>query len=468
MAKFRARSKTGKNRQRWKKGQSSSSNPSKSRHRDAAKANRLRFGFGVAAASKEEPKGFENLQAPRLTAESLLKHDALLGTGSSGDQTAALDTEIQSLGQTNKTFDTFASSVWSQCSSSSFGHLLPRFNAGNAKHKEMLAILSAIAEVIKEEFESDDQEINGVQYFSALLNSLDSTDNQDSLSASVALMGVVIKTIDKELLRSKFSISSQLLLKLLEGHSESQDASIIRGLLGCLSVLLRALHVEDWSLAWTTKVMDSILTFVTDQRPKVRKAAHHAICAILASKGDLDVHPIAGHTSKFLMAKYQDQDDPKEILHLLVLLKEILPMLPKQQVKPCCEYVLQVMQTKRDRYTLSCGFQALYGLFAGRPNDKCLPAEMNAKLISALYEYQPALDDVQPSVAWLTVMQEAYINLSIQDAKLCLENVSKFFNKAIQYWTQGSDASLAATTAMKAVLLESIGNVQLLNNKRQF
>ena len=97
--------------------------------------------------NKDEPKGFENLQAPRLTAESLLKHDALLGSNSFG---AEDDADIQSLGQTNKTFDTFASSVWSQCSSSSFGHLLPRFNAGNAKHKEMLAILSAIAEVIKE------------------------------------------------------------------------------------------------------------------------------------------------------------------------------------------------------------------------------------------------------------------------------------------------------------------------------
>ena len=130
--------------------------------------------------------------------------------------------------------------------------------------------------------------------------------------------------------------------------------------------------------------MDSILAFVTDQRPKVRKAAHHAICAILASKGDLEIHPIAGHTSKYLMAKYQDDqnDDPKEILHLLLLLKEILPVLPKQHVKNSCEYVLQVMQTKRDRYTLSCGFQALYGLFAGRPNEKCLPPEMNAKLIS--------------------------------------------------------------------------------------
>ena len=253
MGKFRARPKTGKNRQRWKKGQSSSSNPSKSRHRDAAKANRLRFGFGSVGVNKDEPKGFENLQAPRLTAESLLKHDALLGSNSFG---AEDDADIQSLGQTNKTFDTFASSVWSQCSSSSFGHLLPRFNAGNAKHKEMLAILSAIAEVIKEEFESDtdDQEINGVQYFSALLKSLDSTDNQESLSASVALMGVVVKTIDKELLRSKFSISSQLLLKLLEGHEQSQDASIIRGLLGKSWIYQVSQQVLDRNLAEDLKI----------------------------------------------------------------------------------------------------------------------------------------------------------------------------------------------------------------------
>ena len=47
MGKFRARTKTGKNRQRWKKGQSSSSNPSKSRHRDAAKAKLLRFHMTV-------------------------------------------------------------------------------------------------------------------------------------------------------------------------------------------------------------------------------------------------------------------------------------------------------------------------------------------------------------------------------------------------------------------------------------
>lgn len=55
MGKFRAKTKTGKNRQRWKKGQSSSSNPNKTKHRDAAKARLLRVGFGQTS---EVPKGF--------------------------------------------------------------------------------------------------------------------------------------------------------------------------------------------------------------------------------------------------------------------------------------------------------------------------------------------------------------------------------------------------------------------------
>ena len=142
MGKFRARTKTGKNRQRWKKGQSSSSNPSKTRHRDAAKAKLLRVGFGATAEPSFQDKVFEN-QPNRLTAESLLKHDALMGQVDNDHQNK--EQEVLSLGQTNKTFDTFASSVWSQCSSSSFGHMLPRFNPANPKHKEMLAILVKLA-----------------------------------------------------------------------------------------------------------------------------------------------------------------------------------------------------------------------------------------------------------------------------------------------------------------------------------
>ena len=96
----------------------------------------------------------------------------------------------------------------------------------------MLAILSAIAEVIKEnhmEDNNDDEstEPSGVEYFGALLTSLDTADTSEGLSATIALLSIVIKTIDKELLRAKFSISAKLLFELLSRHGESDDPSII-------------------------------------------------------------------------------------------------------------------------------------------------------------------------------------------------------------------------------------------------
>ena len=67
------------------------------------------------------------------------------------------------------------------------------------------------------------------------------------------------------------------------------------------------------------------------------------------------------------------------------------------------------------------------------------------------------MDDIQPSTAWLAVMQEAHINLSQQDPQLCLENLPKFFAKATRYWVHGGEGASAATTAMKAVLNEALG-----------
>ena len=61
---------------------------------------------------------------------------------------------------------------------------------------------------------------------------------------------------------------------------------IVRGLLGCLSVLLRSQETESWKMSSTIRYLDSILLFTIDRRPKVRKAAQHAICSILATKED--------------------------------------------------------------------------------------------------------------------------------------------------------------------------------------
>ena len=150
MSKSRVRSKTAKKGFRWAKGQSSSSNPKKSKYRDAAKAKSLSplglLSVGSATGGLSAIQSGPN----KLTAETLLKHDTLLGR-SPGDRATPSqsgmeqeDDDALTLGQTHKTFDTFASD-WTQCTNISFHKLISRYNP--VKHKEMLAILAAITEV---------------------------------------------------------------------------------------------------------------------------------------------------------------------------------------------------------------------------------------------------------------------------------------------------------------------------------
>lgn len=58
----------------------------------------------------------------------------------------------------------------------------------------------------------------------------------------------------------------------------------------------------------------------------------------------------------------------------------------------------------------SCGLQVLHGLFSAQT--AVVPAKLNAQMISALYEYQPAISDVQPTLAWTAVMQQAHVHLA--------------------------------------------------------
>ena len=60
----------------------------------------------------------------------------------------------------------------------------------------------------------------------------------------------------------------------------------------------------------------------------------------------------------------------------------------------------------------SVSMQALHSMFEAKPKATCLPKELNAQLINALYDYQPGENDVQPIQAWLAVMQVAHVNLT--------------------------------------------------------
>lgn len=101
-----------------------------------------------------------------LTLDALSKHNAIQSWVSVPklDETSQMDDDGESYCSTYKTSDTFASD-WTNCTNMSYGRFLNVFKSNSAIHKEMLSILAAITEVIKENGGSE----TPVEYYCALV-----------------------------------------------------------------------------------------------------------------------------------------------------------------------------------------------------------------------------------------------------------------------------------------------------------
>lgn len=440
MGKFRPRLK-GKGK-RWPKGQSSSSNPETTKFRDAAKSRFFQ----------------ENLGSTGLTSEALRKHDAFTG---SNEVAMEEDKATESFfASTAKTFDTFASD-WSNCSNKSFSRLVDHFRSDSAVHKEMLAVLAAITEVIKSQGGNE----SNTEYFGALMTTLENVECEEtSVTAILNLLAMVIKTVPHGVLQVKFSQCNKIFLDCLGKFSESENNGILKSLLGCLSVMLRAQEMPVWKEASTMQVLDSILVFCAHTKPKIRKAAHHAICAILKGsklmEGDKAplFHPAVNHIAEFCIKEMEKAPSEVSTLYMLGLLKEILAAFPKKQVKPVCETILKVMSVNhvRTREAIICGFQALHGLFVSQPPLATVPSELNAQLIAALQKRHPMPDDVQILQAWLAVMREAFVNLARSDLDLCMSHVPSLVSTSIMLMDR-ADFMNTATATISALLEKCVG-----------
>lgn len=142
------------------------------------------------------------------------------------------------------------------------------------------------------------------------MTTLETADSEESVAAILSLLGMGLKTVPKNVLKLQFSEASKIFFQILTKYAASENFLIIRHVsrffttqirrvsrslhrvfkilflcfiqsIGCLSLLLRAQEAAMWSNASTQHVLDGILTFTVHAKPKVRKAAQHAVCAIL-------------------------------------------------------------------------------------------------------------------------------------------------------------------------------------------
>ncbi|GCC34024.1 hypothetical protein chiPu_0012497 [Chiloscyllium punctatum] len=433
---------------RWRKGQSSESNPETHRFRDAA-----RSGFFSKPAGKSD-----------LTVDVLKLHNDLQSNSSLFDprESSAEDpfSKCEEGAPSEETTGTFLSGL-SDCSNLTFRRVQRLWESNSAAHKEVCAVLAAVTEVIRSQGGNETE----TEYFAALMTTLEAVESEESIAAVVYLLNLVMRRVPGPVLTKKFSDTAKVFMNLLSAQVNSGSTAGLRWILACLSTLLRRQDLTVWSFPSTLQVYHGVLSFTVHVKPKVRKEAQRSICSILKGSdfmfGDLAPphHPAAQSTARFCIKEIEESgggDQGTTTLHVLGLLKDVLPCFPVSCVKSCCETLLRVMTLSHVMVT-ACAMQAFHGLFVAKPNSAVLTGELNAQIITALYDYLPNIGDLQPVLAWLTVMEKAHISLCRLQGSLCLAHLPRLFCTAVScLLSSHTQLVAAAAETMKVLLRECV------------
>lgn len=407
---------------RWKKGHSSESNPAICRHRQAA---RSRF--------FSPPSGKSNLTVDAVKLHNEMQSGSLRLGKSEAPETVMEEEEVAPA-LTEKSSGTFLSGL-SDCTNVTFSKVQRFWESNSAAHKEICAVLAAVTEVIRSQGGKETE----TEYFAALMTTMEAVESTESLAAVAYLLNLVLKRVPSPVLIRKFSDTSKAFMDIMSAQASSGSTSALRWVLSCLATLLRKQDLEAWGYPITLQVYQGLLSFTVHIKPKVRKAAQHGVCSVL--KGSEIMfgekapahHPAAISTAKFCIQEIEKSGGSKEattLLHMLTLLKDLLPCFPEGLVKSCSETLLRVM-TLNHVLVSACAMQAFHSLFHAKPSPGTLPAELNAQIIKALYDYVPSENDLQPLLAWLKVMEKAHINLVRLHQNLGLGHLPRFFGTAM-------------------------------------
>ncbi|XP_049455822.1 RRP12-like protein [Epinephelus fuscoguttatus] len=438
------RSGTASKLTRWKKGHSSDSNPQTSRFRQAAKS---RF--------FSRPSGKSDLTVDALK----LHNDLQAGPLEIGRKDACMEEEPD-LAFSERTSGTFLSGL-SDCSNLTFRKVQRYWESNSAAHKEICAVLAAVTEVIRGQGGKETE----TEYFAALMTTLEVVDSAESQAAVAYLLNLVMKRVPAPVLMSKFSDTTKALMDVMSNQATSETASALRWILSCLATLLRKQDASVWTYPSTLQAYHGLLSFTVHSKPKVRKAAQQGVCSILRGSDFLFTdnapthHPAAVTTAKFCIKEMEQAGGSKEdttTLHVLGLLKELMGTFPLGAVKSCCETLLRVMTLSHVLVTASA-MQAFHRLFSGKPKASSLSPELNAQIITALYDYLPSENDLQPLLAWLAVMEKAHVHLASLQSSLSLGHLPRLFSAAMScLLSPHTQVVSAATNILKTLLTECV------------
>ncbi|RDD41937.1 RRP12-like protein [Trichoplax sp. H2] len=427
------------------RGHSCVSNPEKKTFRNLARAS-LR-------SISSETSGHQS--SPTLSKEDLNIHDKMNELMTSLPATADDADTVQDDSTEKMT-------IRSQYTNQMFADVNRLFNSQLTSHKEIFAILAAVTEVIKNQGGTE----SNVEYFAALMTTLESSSEIEVLTATAYLLRLVITKLPDSILLAKFPAASRIITTLLIDHMDSEDSSLVKSLLRCLQGFLIVQEATVWSLPTTVRSFEILLGFTSHAKPKIRKTAQAAVISLVKYRNNNCIQCCRG------------TEQGSNSIYVMNLLKEVLPYFSIQYIKIFAENLLKIMLKKDTIRTTVC-LEIFYSLFSSVNDASNLTVELSSQIImffqlykmwiskshsadnfnpyncnQVLYEYRPNENDIEPTVAWLTVMMQGAICRSKLNYEMGFIGLPPLFSACMPYFLSKNERILSSTTRVLKTVLE--------------
>lgn len=466
---------------RWLKGESSSSNPTITKHRN--KAGLVLSGestvFGAPKKLTLTKDVLEKFDAVQQQKQRIEDSDGLNGnvdnwltksTNDDDDDSVIGDENHETISIGNAS----AASVWTNCTNISFDRFLNGFNPKSRIHKAMLAVLATVREAIAMEKGSETE----TEYFAGLMLTLNCVQSEEKLTATLSLIKMVLKRLDPSVLRAQFSETSNILIKLLmeQLSSSTPNCYLVKSILSSLSTLLKHQENAIWQLKSTQNIFNTLLMLILHGKPRIRKAANFAVLYLVCD--DSEDFQVCSKITRSLTAIFcinkleehlttSSDEHLNILLYILGLLSDTMNFFPNvKYTKKVSEAILSHM-TLGNVLVVTGAFQTFYSFFLRKPDSNVLSAELNARLINALYDYQPNINDEQPLKAWCTTLKEALLSLYQLDAKLHHQHLFKFIKTSIAcLQSDSTGVHSIICNSIKIVLQNALQDIDAGNSEK--
>ncbi|KAJ1368617.1 hypothetical protein KIN20_029786 [Parelaphostrongylus tenuis] len=429
-----------KARIRIKKGMSSESNPTKHRHREAASVARVRsLSTGVMQAVDDRPE----------TANHLLSK---LGGMTIDREQDFSNKSMVSDGAVSRI------SQFTACTNHSFDSVHRFWKSGSPMQKEVVAVLAAVAELIREHKGSE----TDVEYFAALLTTLEGSPiSEPYRTAAVSfLLQLIIKKVPKEVLQSQFARTVQILYTKIWESSENSEGFALKYLLSVLGVVLRAQPACVWNASSTKNIVVSIAAMCSHGKPWVRTMARRVVRAVLTdpvTAMDNGLHAASSSVGMFVQQQLQEALESKSgdmtAVRYLCLLEGIMHKMPSNLFKQLAEIILRSLAVA-DRMVKCSALQCLHRCLQRQPCDAALSVEVNVLLVKALRELCPPSEDVTVCAYWMQALAETHVCLTAKDPYRCHALLPSTLEVIVKLFDTGNEQLAQVTYQIIARLIE--------------